>query len=314
MPHSTRKHRPSPSSKRRFLPSSNGDGWTHVLTTHHKPSTHGSSTARKPLQPADIPPGLTLEKLHAEYARHLQIFQASECWTQLRAMLAEAVLPSPSSSSDEKKKRTDDCVCVGLGSPSDPISRRITLFQLAALESILSLLDTSPSHQPLKTYAQDPVFNALDTAFLTSLPRPLDMTIVADPAAVALIKPSTLVYAPHCERSFLLPALHGRNPAMLLGNDMDALLTGPLSSSLAPPETETARTFLRHRTSRRFPVFEPLEAAFNDTRVYWTEDGDEDENDASISTSTPTSTSTDADADAETKIQTRAEHATSTSS
>lgn len=78
-------------------------------------------------------------------------------------------------------------------------------------------------------YAQDPAFNELDRALLSSL----DIRVVEHPQAFDLIGASTFVFAPHCERLFFYPGLEGKDPAMVICNSFEDLIDGYLP--LSPP-------------------------------------------------------------------------------
>ena len=117
-------------------------GWTHVTTTaaSKKP---GRSRAPIPaiedkLSPAEIPDGFTLEKLRDRYEWHKNRWLTSETWEAAREVLDVEMLKSTG--------EIDSCVCIGLGSPSGLLRgglvdrRSISLFQLAALESVLQYL------------------------------------------------------------------------------------------------------------------------------------------------------------------------------
>ncbi|KAH0538696.1 hypothetical protein FGG08_004713 [Glutinoglossum americanum] len=71
-------------------------------------------------------------------------------------------------------------------------------------------------------YAQDPVFNTLDISFLSSR----SITVLTSPAALSHITSATFLFAPHCERSFLLPALEGKDPEVVMCNDVEASVIG----------------------------------------------------------------------------------------
>jgi SRR1 len=71
-------------------------------------------------------------------------------------------------------------------------------------------------------YAQDPVFNTLDVSFLSSHL----ITVLPTPTALSHLTATTFLFAPHCERSFLLPVLGGHDPALVICNDIEASVAG----------------------------------------------------------------------------------------
>jgi hypothetical protein len=71
-------------------------------------------------------------------------------------------------------------------------------------------------------YAQDPVFNTLDASFLSSH----SIMVLPSPTALSRLTSTTFLFAPHCERSFLLPALEGKDPEIAMCNDIEASVMG----------------------------------------------------------------------------------------
>jgi hypothetical protein len=81
---------------------------------------------------------------------------------------------------------------------------------------------------PTAVIAQDPTFNGLDAAFLASL----HITVVAHPTAFERIAPSTLVFAPHCERGFFYPGMRGREPGLVICNAFEEVIDGLVISGI----------------------------------------------------------------------------------
>lgn len=120
------------------------EGWTHVTTTTKRPNSRPRRPIRAledELAPAEIHDDLTFEKLKGRYEWHKERWQTSTAADVVKKTLA-VELP---------KSRTaafDNCVCVGLGSPSGLLRgglvdrRSVSLFQLAALVSILEFTGT----------------------------------------------------------------------------------------------------------------------------------------------------------------------------
>ncbi|KAI9812316.1 MAG: hypothetical protein M1827_004765 [Pycnora praestabilis] len=258
MPHTSRRR---VQTHRKRTQVHDSDGWTHIATSRHH-QDWSKTSPRIPLGPAETPEGLTTEKLQEEYSRHKRIWAASDCCKALNTILTQQTLVKGEGDA-EWELRIDKCICLGLGSLVDPVSRRYSMFQLGALQSILEVLNTRVNISSI--YAQDPVFNDLDKELLGSL----NITVIEDPQVFSRIDQSTFVYAPHCERSFLLPGLAGKNPALMVGNDMAHMITGSLSSSLTAAELQIGRDFVQDRTTTAFPAFEAAENAFNNTTIYW---------------------------------------------
>ena len=274
MPHTSRKHRGPWHSKRVNV--EGDDGWTVVATTS-QPPRKPAPLLPTPGGPAPIPSGCSLETIAVEYEKYQKIWQLSKSGAGVSGILDRV-----------PKGRLMSGVCLGLGSIVDPISKKHALYQLAALMSIVSSLgessqgcslieasenDVEPSRDsPMTLFAQDPIFNALDIDFLSSL----DVTTVESPDAFDMIAESTFVYAPHCERSFFFPGIIGRDPSLVICNSMEQSISGQMSGSISAEDKAIAQGFLRGRVSYEFPVFHEDETVFNDLRIYIKEDSSAD--------------------------------------
>ena len=121
------------------------EGWTHVTTTTSRrqaPRTHDPIKAvEDQLTPAEFPDGFTFEKLKDRYEWHKERWQESMTWIAVKGTLKAELSRWPPGS-------IDNCVCVGLGSPSGLLRgglvdrRSVSLSQLAALVSILEFTCT----------------------------------------------------------------------------------------------------------------------------------------------------------------------------
>ena len=122
-------------------------------------------------------------------------------------------------------------------------------------------------------FAQDPVFNALDVSLLSSL----HVRVVTHPHGLARLDGTALLYAPHCERAFLYPALERAAvwPGLTIANSFEAVLAGPVR--LSRQESELAGSWLARHDPGVFPVFDECPAAFNDLAVYWRKDEEDDQ-------------------------------------
>ncbi|KAI9843273.1 MAG: hypothetical protein M1837_006488 [Sclerophora amabilis] len=269
MPHTARKKKQHPQKKRIQVEAE--DGWTTITFTGLGGShSHGTRApqGRTRLAPAEIPDGYSIDALKKDYMRHDETWKSSQCSSELTALFGQRVIKGQG----RTLRRIDNCVCLGLGSIVDPFSRRFAHFQLAALQQVLSILDDSDGSHMSKRVAQDPAFNHIDAEFLETQ----DFTVLQNPEAFEHINDSTFLYAPHCEWSFLLPALRGKpTPPLVLCNSLDPLVSGPLSATVPIEQLETARDITqKNRNCARFPRFEPFESAFNDLSIYWSGNDD----------------------------------------
>ncbi|EKV12966.1 Sensitivity To Red Light Reduced-like, SRR1 [Penicillium digitatum] len=297
MPHTSHtSRRKRPTQKRTQV--TDGDGWTHVAsggnvrrvmrtcprgTTAIKESESGISIGHPEeltLTPAEAPGRLTLSDLQAQFQTHRERWEGSESWTKLTGVLDErlkraqeqASSSSSSSSSSSNAIETDATtpaparcpvdaiVCIGLGSPSGFLRdgwvdrRSVSLYQLAALASIKDQVACIHSSN-LKVYAQDPVFNTLDESLLAAL----NITVIKHPEAFSHITANTMLFCPGAERKHL---------EMLLPSKPWLLFGGPLEHTDAGG---ILQGYVDGAGSYCLPVFELLEHAFWNMRLYWIE-------------------------------------------
>ena len=115
--------------------------------------------------------------------------------------------------------------------------------------------ETIKQTHSIQVYAQDPVFNELDTSLLASL----DITVLETPLAFEKISSRTFLFCPGAERAHLEQVLP-LNPAFVFG--------GPLEDV----ESEVVSRFLATKGSVRLPQFEEQEHTFWNMRVYYPQD------------------------------------------
>ncbi|KAI9803234.1 MAG: hypothetical protein M1825_002025 [Sarcosagium campestre] len=82
--------------------------------------------------------------------------------------------------------------------------------------------ESSPLRE-IQVIAQDPAFNSLDVRLLRDAEG---IEVLSEPQAWTLIDETTFLYAPHCERSVLLPNLRGRRPGLLVCNCLEQVVDG----------------------------------------------------------------------------------------
>ncbi|KAJ5182776.1 hypothetical protein N7492_000392 [Penicillium capsulatum] len=279
MPHTARNKRTSiPAQKR--LQVTDDDGWTHVTSGSNvrRVSRSTRSTAqpnRKPssrrtdaepvLGPAEAPSQLTFAELQTQYAGYREKWMSSETWAGLQAHMKEQMRSRQRIAHDEPGAMgvVDGIVSIGLGSPSGFLRdgwvdrRNVSMYQLAALESIMNQLSRPDDDIPFSfpVYVQDPVFNALDTALLESL----GMIVVPNPVGFERVTRNTLLFCPGAERKHLELVLPS-NPCLVLG--------GPLESS----DSDGIAEYVARTRSRTLVPFAAQEHAFWNMRLYCREE------------------------------------------
>ncbi|EFR00935.1 hypothetical protein MGYG_03936 [Nannizzia gypsea CBS 118893] len=260
------------------------DGWTHITNTRQVTSTAtatATSTTTDQLLPAEIPDGLTLSQLRAQFESHRQKWLASQTWKTITSTNIDKAI--------NKDITIDKFVCIALGSPSGFLRgglidrRAVSLFQLAAFTSLIEYLsrnsnsnntrhhdedeheddaadddDTKRSRRAYRCYAQDPVFNRLDVELLASLG-----VEVVQREAFGMVDEQTVLFGPGMERRHLVELL-ARRPVVFFGGPLE----GPSTSS-STTTSDVIEDFKEKHQSVRLPDFEPNTAPFWGTSIFW---------------------------------------------
>ena len=115
---------------------------------------------------------------------------------------------------------------------------------------------TGTTSSNLKVYAQDPVFNALDESLLAAL----NITVIKHPEAFSHITANTMLFCPGAERKHLELLLPSK-PWLLFGGPLEHADSGGVLQG-----------YVDGAGSYCLPVFEALEHAFWNMRLYWVEE------------------------------------------
>ncbi|KAL8795455.1 MAG: hypothetical protein Q9195_002044 [Heterodermia aff. obscurata] len=258
MPHTSRKKKPGQSKR---LQITDDHGWTHIskATDRSKYQLQYSFSDEK-LSPTAIPRGLTIRDVNTSFSRTLKIWKDSSCLKKLQDGIKNTILTADI--------EITTCVCLGLGSLTGGKLPETSLFELAALVTILESLGAK--HQISTVYMQDPIFNLLDEEFLCSL----GYTVVSNPAGFTKIGATTFLFAPHLEWPVYSTALQNRSPALCIGNDVQEYLDSPLKA--ASTEARTGfQTFVQRYQSIDMPDFD-RSSWCESTKIYWRRPMDDD--------------------------------------
>lgn len=115
---------------------------------------------------------------------------------------------------------------------------------------------TGTTSSNLKVYAQDPVFNTLDESLLAAL----NITVIKHPEAFSHITTNTMLFCPGAERKHLELLLPSK-PWLLFGGPLEHADSGGVLQG-----------YVDGAGSYCLPVFEALEHAFWNMRLYWIEE------------------------------------------
>lgn len=240
-----------------------------------------STKTRLQLVPSEPPRKLNMAELRKQFDTHLETWESSPTWQQLKNALQKDALSSQS------QLAIENIVCIGLGSPSGFVQggwvdrRNVAMYQLAALTTIIDCIKhcraTSTTQQgsaEMKIVAQDPVFNTLDIELLSSL----GITVVDSPEGFNAVSDKTFLFAPGAERRHLRLMLPS-NPAMAFGGPFEE---GPSLTARGFNDDDDINEkddglkcladFVARTRSVRIQDFEVRPEAFWRMRVYWREE------------------------------------------
>jgi len=189
-------------------------------------------------RPKEARSGESLPELRARYERIARSWRGCEARARLAGVLRDRGLL-------EGVRKT---VCLGLGSPSGETGAGSALWQLAAFVDMRGMVEgtgtgtvtvetpllwwlwwwcssslipymsidkqSNPTSARPASFAQDPIFNTLDTSLLASL----NISTLDNPTAFAQIDDSTLVFAPHYPIAAWSAEMRRGVPRLLIGN------------------------------------------------------------------------------------------------
>jgi hypothetical protein len=246
------------------------------------PDNNGPTKIAHLLAPSEPPPKLSLTELRKQFNTHLETWESSQTWQQLRNALSKDILSSQSQFAIE------NIVCIGLGSPSGFVQggwvdrRSVAMYQLAALTTMIDCVNqhratstsTPQGLAQIRIIAQDPVFNTLDIQLLSSL----GITAVDSPEGFNAVTDKTFLFAPGAERRHLrlmLPA----NPVIMFGGPLEE---GPSLTARGFKDDDDVNEkddglkclaeYVAQTRSVNLQEFEARPEAFWRMRVYWRED------------------------------------------
>ncbi|PLN86382.1 hypothetical protein BDW42DRAFT_159152 [Aspergillus taichungensis] len=281
MPHTSRKKRPTTTKRLQIADPSSG--WTHITTTaHSSKSTSHKNTTTDELLPAECPPKLTLPILQSQFTSHKQKYDLSATAQTLRDTIRNIFFHHHSHLTDSGNANSDtqlptEIVCIGLGSLSGLLRggwvdrRRVSMYQLAALVGIIECFETQDTK--ISIYAQDPVFNALDKALLSSL----NITVVESPRAFELVGPRTVLFCPGAERVHLKDMLV-RGPGVVVSSCDDEGIFSSVDvyrrgnghdGNDGNVDDDHGEREVKTRQGVKLPLFEEQESAFWGVGVYY---------------------------------------------
>ena len=175
-----------------------------------------------------IPPDMSLGTMYAEREKHITKWHSSKACQQTediasRIFRKQSILENPT-------LKVSSCICLGLGSffsygnveieqsperkTSDGLND-LHMGQLVAFEHWVKIL--RKFFDVPNVYFQDPTFNALDKAFLTSL----GYQVIKSPASNTVLTDESFVFAPGLGPDVVYNTLKKAYPAIWIGPKLD---------------------------------------------------------------------------------------------
>ncbi|KAI0405932.1 hypothetical protein F4802DRAFT_596604 [Xylaria palmicola] len=243
-------------------PAEPGEAETWVKVHHHK----GRRPAKKPPSPSSLisssvptlrTPTLTREQVEQEHDRFAAQWRSSPSFGRLQELFSEHAGSLGSS--------VTKAICFGLGTldPSDGAwgQKRVAHTQLAAFLSIVESLQKEAS-QPIRCIFQEPIFNSIDKAFITSLGH----QVVESPVGFELVDSETLAFGVHLYRDIYSQVIATHAPAIFVGTSYDVWedLYGIEKENWAPRMKEFDQLCVK----AKFPE-NPGDTIFSSATIHW---------------------------------------------
>lgn len=172
-----------------------------------------------------IPQDTSLDTLKAYHTKHHNVWNISKASRQTHKLTKDIMRMQAEMATPTLK--VSSCLCLGLGSlfyhtddrsprmNKEGINERV-MGQLVAFESWVKILR---EHFDIpNVYFQDPTFNSLDRAFLTSLGE--GFQVIDSPASSSVIDEETFLFAPNASKDALYVSLKACSPALYVGNKL----------------------------------------------------------------------------------------------
>ena len=163
---------------------------------------------KAPLEPKQIRKGANLKSMVDLHVTLKEAWEASPQHLEFSAAITKAM---------HKPLRITSCMCLGLGSlcgelgPLEPPNLAANpMKQLITFETSISML--RQQHNISHVYFQDPVFNAVDRAFLESR----GYTILESPASNTVLNEETYLFMPYVHVNVALATLREYFPMLVL--------------------------------------------------------------------------------------------------
>lgn len=187
------------------------DAWVKVRRSKGARLTKNTSAKKLPRRRPCDPPTISLEEVKRDHDRVVHEWKASPAYARLQELL----------SSHTPSTTVTKAICFGLGSfdPEDNvfILKRNSHTQLAAFLVIVEHLQSKTNNR-IRCIFQDPVFNAVDKAFLTSLGH----EIVRSPVGFQLVDAETLAFGIHIYRPVCTEIVATHLPAIYIGTSYES--------------------------------------------------------------------------------------------
>jgi hypothetical protein len=153
-------------------------------------------------------PSLSLEQIKQNHARFADQWKSSPSCHRLQELLV---------SHTTSTSKVTKAICFGIGTfdPADGSweQKRKAHVQLAAFLTIVEHVQSKDKDQHIGCFFQDPIFNSVDKAFISSLGH----EVVESPKGFQLVDLSTLAFGVHLYRNIYSEVIAAHIPAMFIG-------------------------------------------------------------------------------------------------
>ncbi|KAF4449214.1 hypothetical protein F53441_7472 [Fusarium austroafricanum] len=258
--------------------------WTPVVRKGRKNKNNNAKSNSDSNSPAKSPFVKPLKKnlrdpkeLHDDYKRYREQWELEEYCSRVREIVATKAA---------HLKGINKAINFGIGS-FDPrfgagVGLRSSFIQLAAFEDMVEELEKITGEK-IKTYLQEPAFNAADKKFLEDLGH----TVIEDPQGTEMVDPDTFFYGIHLYKPVYNDALAKHLPALYVGTGYEAwsglvgfILEGDMAnedSIFTSEGVENVKKMHDVYDHCEFPR-ERHDRPFSTTSIYWRPRDDGEEN------------------------------------
>ncbi|KAI0487720.1 hypothetical protein F4859DRAFT_267677 [Xylaria cf. heliscus] len=234
------------------------DTWVKVHRRKgRRPAKEASVEKVSPSQLTASDPTISLKQVKQDHDHFASEWTSSPAHGRLQELL------SGHTSSTSVTK----AICFGLGTFDPPAGewfrKRTSHIQLAAFLVIVEHLQRE-ANSYIRCVFQEPLFNAVDKAFIASLGH----EVVESPVGFQLVDSETLAFGVHLYRDICTQIMATHIPVMYIGTSYNVWEDNPGSDLFRVEDLNRLKELYQLSVSVKFPENQ-AETVFNSTTIHW---------------------------------------------